>query len=226
MSKGILSTKAEKREEIRRELGPRLVSADQVTPPAGLSTGWPPLDHYLLWKGYPKSSLSLMLSDAGGATSLWMRSAARVTQAGHWAAWISGPEAHLTPWSLRRAKVDLSKLLHVAPPADIKQLLWVMQELMSLCLFEMVGCDLGPIMPRDHHLLKLKKLAMRYETAIVLCSKQARRSSAYSLVLHFKNDHVVIDRALHRHTPHTLERRDLYADTLPLLAAGRRALGS
>ena len=44
---------------------------------------------------------------------------------------------------------------------DSKQLLWAMQELMSLCLFEMIGCDLGALRLKDHQLLKLKKLAMR-----------------------------------------------------------------
>ncbi len=213
-------------DDLRRELGPKLVDAGQVAPPPGVPTGWGNLDRYLLWNGFPKSSLSLLVSEAGGATSLWMQSAAKITAQGQWVAWINEGRSTLTPWSLRHKGVDLSKLLCVGEPSDEKQLLWAMQELMSLCLFEMVGCDLGPLRLREYQILKLKKLAMRFETALVFFSQDARilKSSHYSLIMHFQRDHVRIERALHRPTPHTLERRDLYADTLPQLAAGRRAL--
>jgi len=213
-------------EDLRRELGVKLVDSGQVAPPPGVPTGWGNLDRYLLWNGLPKSSLSLLVSEAGGATSLWMQSAASVTRQGQWVAWINEERTSLTPWSLRHKGVDLAKLLSVSPPIDAKQLLWALQELMSLCLFEMIGCDLGSLMLREHQLLKIKKLAMSYQTAVVFFTQQAHvlKSSQYSLILHFERDHVRIDRALHRPTPHILERRDLYADTLPQLAAGRRAL--
>jgi hypothetical protein len=127
---------------------------------------------------------------------------------------------------LRRAQADLSKILVVAPPHDERQLLWVLQELMAQCLFEIIGCDLGEMRLRDHHILKLKRLAARYQTALVLQTRQpVRVSSFYSLILRFQKEQVVVQRALHRSTPHDFERRELYADTLPLLAAGRRALG-
>lgn len=214
------------REDLVRELGPQLVTCEQVAPPPGVPTGWAKLDHFLLWHGFPKGSLSLMISEAGGATTLWMKSAAKITEAGQKVAWINEAESVITPWSLRHRKVDLSKVLCVSPPEDDKQMLWALQELMSLCMFEMIGCDLGGIRLKEHQILKLKKLASRYQTAIVLFtrSRNVLRSSFYSLVLHFQRDQVVIDRALHRPTPHILERRDLYADTLPQLAAGRRAL--
>lgn len=212
--------------DLRRELGVKLVDSGQVAPPPGVPTGWGNLDRYLLWNGFPKSSLSLLVSEAGGATSLWMQSAASITKNKQWVAWINENGTSLTPWSLRHKGVDLSKLLCVSQPIDTKQLLWAMQELMSLCLFEMIGCDLGGVMLREHQILKLKKLAMRYQTAVVLFSSNPRvlKSSHYSLIMHFERDHVRVDRALHRPTPHILERRDLYADTLPQLAAGRRAL--
>jgi len=214
------------REELKRELGPALVTCEQVSPPPGLPTGWPKLDQFLLWNGFPKGALSLLISEAGGATSLWMQSAAAITAKGQWAAWINENDSALTPWSLRHKGVDLSKLLCVSQPLDGKQLLWALQEMMSLCLFEMIGCDLGEVVLREHQVLKLKKLALRYQTSVVLLTQNTRvqKSSFYSLILHFQRDHVRIDRALHRPTPHILERRDLYADTLPQLAAGRRAL--
>ncbi len=226
MSNEIPLSKNQARENLIRELGPKLVQSTHVQPPAGLSTGWSSLDRFLLWNGFPKGSLSLLIQGAGGATTLWERSAALITRSGQWVAWIDNPESVLTPWSLKKQGADLSKLLSVAPPGDTAQLLWALQELMSLSLFEMIGCDLGPLQLKEHQLLKLKKLALRYQTALVFttASKKVWRSSSYALVLNFQRDHVTVDRALHRPTPHNLERKELYADTLPLLASGRRAL--
>ncbi len=214
--------------ELKRELGPRLIGAEQVAPPPGLSTGWPKLDRYLLWQGFPVGEVSLMVSEAGGATTLWQRSAAKITAQQKWVAWVDGPQTQLTPWSLRHRGVDLAKLLYVSQPLDTKQTLWSLQELMSLCLFELIGCDLGNVWLNEHQVLKLRKLTMRYQTGLVLftSSPAARvlKSSFYALILQFHDKNVTIHRAQHRPTPYTLERRDLYADTLPQLAAGRRAL--
>jgi hypothetical protein len=214
---------AENLARLREDLGTQLVIPERVTPPDGLSTGWPMLDRYLLWHGFPKGALSLLISESGGATSLWQKSAAVITEKKQWVAWMNGPESDLSPWALRARGVDLSRVLCVSSPADTKQTLWALQELMSLCLFEMIGCDLGGQTLREHQVLKLKKLAMRYQTAIVLITRsmQISRSSFYSLVLHFQKKQVIVNRALHRQTPHALERRDLYADTLPQLAARR-----
>ena len=213
-------------DELKRELGPKLCSPEAVAPPPGLATGWLKLDRFLLWHGFPKGAVSLMVSEAGGATTLWVRAAAQVTAQGQWAAWINDGQSDLTPWSLRHRKVDLSKFLCVSHPADDKQILWALQELMSLCLFETIGCDLGDVRLREHQVLKLKKLAARYGCAVVLITsaKKVQLSPFYSLILQFQRHHVLVTRALHRPTPFTLERRDLYADTLPLLASGRRAL--
>ena len=217
-------------EDLKYELRAQLVSPEQTTPPPGIPTGWSELDRFLLWHGFPKGEVSLMVSEAGGATTLWERSAAKITQQGQWVAWMNGPLSQLTPWSLRRRNVDLAKLLCVSQPGkgetDVKQTLWALQELMSLCLFELIGCDLGHTWLKEHQVLKLKKLAMRYQTGLVLFTASASvlKSSFYSLVLHFQKENVIVHRALHRPTPYPLERRALYADTLPQLAAGRRAL--
>lgn len=212
--------------ELKRELGPRLVHSEQVTPPPGLPTGWANLDRSLLWHGFPKGALSLLVSEAGGATNLWIRAASSLTQKGLWAAWVNDREQQLTPWALRHRQVDLSRLLCVSHPRDEKQFLWAAQELMSLCLFELIGFDVSDLRLREHQVLKLKKLAMRYQTALVFVTRAKRPplSSFYSLILTFQRQQVTVNRALQRPTPFTLERRDLYADTLPLLAAGRRAL--
>lgn len=221
-----MSEKALNLELLKQELGSKLRQVEQIKPPPGLPTGWLQLDRYLLWHGFPKGALTLMVSDAGGATSLWIRSAARITQSKQWVAWINGAESNLTPWVLRQRQVDLSKLLCVSQPSDSKQLLWALQELMSLCLFESIGCDLGQMRLKEHQILKIKKLAMRYQTGVVFMSSAQNilQSPFYSLILHFQKEHVIVTRALQRQVPYTLERKDLYADTLPLLAAGRRAL--
>jgi hypothetical protein len=213
-------------EQLKRELGPQLVHSEQVAAKPGLTTGWPQLDQYLLWRGFPKGDVSLLISQAGGATTLWQQSAALVTKNQQWVAWIDGNNSQLTPWSLRQRAVDLSKLLRVAQPTDVAQTLWALQELMSLCLFELIGCDLGGEQLREHQVLKLKKLALRYQTALVLTShsRPTRSLAFYALVLHFQPHSVTVNRALHRPTPHTLERRVFYADTLPEFAAQRRSL--
>lgn len=213
-------------EELRRELGPRLRSAEQVAPPPGVSSGWTALDRFLLWQGFPKSAVSLLVSESGGATTLWLKSAALVTKARQWSAWVNAPDRSLTSWGLQHRSVQLDRFIYVSAPQDERQLLWMLQELMSLDLFELIGCDLGSWEFRDHQILKLKKLALRHQTALVVCRQKPPRrlSSFYSLILHFHQQQVKVVRALHRPTPHILERRDLYADTLPQLAAGRRAL--
>jgi len=213
-------------EELKRELGPKLRAPEQVAPPPGVPTGWTQLDRFLLWHGFPKSAVSLMVSECGGASTLWERAAGEITRRGQWAAWINDSATFLTPWSLRKRGVDLSKFIYVSPPADERQLLWCLQELMSLSLFELIGCDLGEWELKEHQILKLKKLALRYQTAIVFIArkKPRRLSSFYSLILQFERAQVSVTRALHRSTPHALERKDLYADTLPQLAAGFRPL--
>ncbi len=194
--------------------------------PEGVSTGWPALDRYLLWQGLPKGSLSLFIREAGGATTLWTRSASLLTQQKAYVAWINNVDSHLTPWNLRFRQVDLSRLLWISSPIDLKQTLWALQETLSLGLFQLVGCDLGHQNLAPHQILKLKRLALRYQTALVLlsCSSLVPASPFYSLILHFQKQNVQIKRALHRQTPFFLERRELYADTLPQLAAGQRAL--
>src|SRR5690606_5784503 len=162
------------------ELGPKLIAPERVTPPPGVPTGWTQLDRFLLWHGFPKAAVSLMVSECGGATTLWSRSASEVTRTGKWVAWLNDSATHRTAWSLRHRKVDLSKLLYVSPPADERQLLWCLQELMSLSLFELIGCDLGEWELKEHQILKLKKLALRYQTAIVFITRRPpRRLSSF-----------------------------------------------
>ena len=213
-------------EELKRELGSKLLHPEQIAPPPGLSTGWLGLDRFLLWHGFPKGAISLLVSEAGGATSLWVRSAAQVTRQGQWVAWVNDEHSSLTPWVLNHHHADLGRVLCVSAPRDARQVMWAIQELMALCLFEMIGCDLGVLRLSEPQLLKLKRLAARHQTALILTTRAPVKSISAScaLVMQFGPRQVRVCRALHRPTPFALERRDLYADTLPTLCAGRRAL--
>ena len=213
-------------EELRAELGSRLRTPEQIAPPPGLSTGWPGLDRFLLWHGFPRGAISLLVSEAGGATSLWAKSAASITRQGQWVAWVNDEHSALTPWVLTHHRADLGRVLCVSAPRDARQVMWAIQELLSLCLFEMIGCDLGQLKLSEPQLLKLKRLALHHQTAVVLTTRArlVSVSASCALVMQFGARRVSVSRALHRPTPFTLERRDLYADTLPTLRAGRRAL--
>jgi recombination protein RecA len=186
------------------------------------------MDRYLPWLGFPKAAVSLMIGEAGGTTALWQRALASVTQRGQRGAWVNGPTSSMNPCSLRQRGVNLGKVLTVSAPPTLKQRLWALQELMSLSLFEVVGCDFGSEAPRDSHVRHLKKIALRYQASLVLftSSQRASLSSYYSLILRFDQEHMVVHRALHRPTPYLFERRDVYADTLPQLATRRQALSS
>ena len=218
--------KTTKIQALREILGPRLVTPEQVTTPPGITTGWSALDNFVLWQGFPKGALSLLLQETSGATTLWLKSASHVTRQGQWVAWMNSSESDLTPWCLRQHNVNLQRFLTISAPRDERQLLWMLQELLSLSLVEMIGCDIGAYQLRAHHLLKLKKLATQYATALVFITPTPRPAvrSFFALDLSVHQKHITIHRALHRPTPHILERKDLYADTLSLLATGQRTL--
>lgn len=212
-------------EKLKEELLAKkaLVTPEQVASTPGCSTGWAPLDGFLIWQGFPKGALSLLTGEPGlGATRLWLQSAAKLTKEGKWVAWMNGEETQINGGGLKN--MDHSRMLWVSGAASVEQRLWALQELASLCLFDLIGCDLEKNYLRGGQLLKLKKLAMRYQVAVVLVSSKQRSHPFFSFVLEFNKNNIVVARALHRPTPHQLERRELYADTLPQLATGRAAL--
>lgn len=209
--------------ELKELLGEgAFTTPEKVLAKPGCSTGLAALDNFLLWKGFPKGALSLISGEVGlGGTHLWLQAAATLTQADKWVAWMNGAESELNGAAVRKLKLD--KLLWISSPVDVKQKLWAIQEVCSLSLFDLVGCDL-----EEHHLkagqiLKLKKIALRYQTALVLFSRTQKSHPFFSLAIEMTSKNLCVVRALHRPTPHLIERRELYADTLPQLAAGRSA---
>ncbi len=197
----------------------QFLNVDNIQPPEGLPTGFQPLDEFLLWRGLPKGALTYISGHKGlGLTSLWIQTALQITQKGKQVAWVEDTATRLNPWSLRLQGLCLNRLFWVSEPKDLKQKLWVMQELCSLDFFEMITCSLGTEFLKDHQLLKLKRLAQRHHTALVFLSPRAWSHPYLALSLSFQEENLVVLRALHRPTPYAIERRKLYAHTLPEFA--------
>lgn len=213
--------------ELRQQLGSHLVSADRVHAPTGIATGWRELDQFVIWQGLPKGALSLFQGAPGfGATTLWMQTAAQVTQAGRWCAWLSQTHSHLNPWTVQRRGVNLRQLVVVSGPKDARQRLWALQEILSLGLFDLVTCDLGTDGMSDRHLVQLRQLTARAQCAVLLLSQRPfSQLSRFALAADFSARGVNIRRALHRLTPHSLPRRDSYADLMPQLSHSRAISG-
>lgn len=205
------------KDALAAEMPNAFVDEDKVRAPQGWPTGIRQIDDYLIWNGIPKGALSLFTGKLGqGATSAWIEAAMNVISQGKWAAWVSG-EAQLFPVPLKQKNIDLTKLLVVESPQSDERVLWLLQELMSSSIFDLIGCDLGEVTLREHQLQKLKTQARALNISLVLISQNARaqkysqRSSLYSLVLNFKKSEILIERALHRPTPQSISRRLSYA---------------
>lgn len=201
------------KDALAAEMPTAFVDQDKVRAPQGWPTGISQIDDYLIWNGIPKGALSLFTGKLGqGATSAWIEAAMNVISQGKWVAWVSG-DAQLFPVPLKQKNIDLTKLLVVESPVEDEKVLWLIQELMSSSIFDLIGCDLGEVNLREHQLQKLKTQARALNTSLVIMSQnpRSRRSSLYSLVLNFKKSKILIERALHRPTPQSISRRLSYA---------------
>lgn len=224
--------------ELKELLGGHLVEAEQtqLKRPEGCPTGVGAFDRFLLWGGLPKGELTLLRGSLGsGATSLWLDTAALAIQHKRWVAWIDGG-VPLSPLSLYHKGVDLSRFVAIAEPPSEKKFLWLLQELMSSCLFEMIGCDLGKMHLREHQLRKLRKNAHLARTSLTFVAQphqqrapQGSMATVFSLIVSFHTRQLLIERALHRPTPHAFARRmmseeqpqmSLTNDSLTVLSPG------
>jgi hypothetical protein len=211
-------------EELKEKLSPQLVPLHQLKPPAGLETGVDVIDDFLLWRGFPKGDLTLLSGAPGtGATSLWLQAAAKVQAQKKWVAWINS-DWELLPSSLVHKHLNLQKLLVVRKPGDDSQLFWILQEMISSSLFEMVGCHLPEGSLKTHQLHKLKKLARTHQVALVFVSYASRTFSAglFSLIIDCQGDFYTIKRAAHRPTPFTIPGGLVHADLMSQLTADSR----
>lgn len=223
--------KQEQLQQIRQELGPQLRGAGHLRRPEGIPTGLENLDQFLFWNGIPKGALTSLTGDLGlGATSLWLGSAMHVTRQGRWVAWVA-QDAQLFPLTLWQKQLDLARLVMIEGPDSEKKLAWLLQELMMSTLFDLIGCDLGPLTLRDHQLRRLQTLARSLNTALIFftnrrpLARQTRRhksiqqpierrptQSLFALVIGFHQREIRIERALHRPTPYLIPRRITYAN--------------
>lgn len=219
--------------ELKTLFAEHLCEPDQVRSPEAVPTGFQPLDRFLLSGGFPKGALTLMKGALGsGATSLWLEAAAHTLNERRWVAWVN-QDVPLSPLPLAARGLSLERLVSIemTPPtlapdlhprsdeakkleqAYTRKLFWLMQELMSATLFELIGCDLGEMRLKEHQLRKLQAQARDCKVALVFFSRGARPfsmrespTSVFSLVLNFEKQHLVVERAQARPTPRVFAR--------------------
>lgn len=202
------------------------VSAEQLQPPPGLSTGVAVLDNYLLWRGLPQGELTLLQGQPGtGATSLWVNLVQQVHGQNKWAAWING-NSQIFPSHLSQNKINLKKLLVVKEPAESEKLFWLLQELISSSLFEVIGCHLKEMFLKNHQLQKLKKLCRLHKVALVFINQKPQKfiNPLFSLIMNFQRDFITVQRALHRPTPFNIAGSMIHANFMPQLKNSARKL--
>ncbi len=212
--------------DLKEKLGNNLIPLHQLKPPQGLKTGVDVIDDFLLWKGFPKGDLTLLCGKPGtGATSLWLQTAVQVQKEKKWVAWINS-DWELFPTAAITKNINLEKLLVVKKPEDSAQLFWILQEMMSSGLFEMIGCHLLEGHFKNHQLQKLKKLARTHNVGLVLMthSKSWVNHASFSLVIDCQGDFYTIRRASHRPTPFTIPGGLIHADLMSQLTANTRSL--
>lgn len=163
--------------ELKIQLAGQLVSTEQVTARPGLASGWPSLDQFLLWQGLPKGALSLFYGPSGlGATSLWLQCANLVTRNHRRVAWFENDKHRLCPWPLIKQGLSLKQLLVIRPRSPDSSL-WALQEALSSSLFDLIGFDVTGLSLRESQIVKLRQLAQRSSTALVLIHSPAQSRS-------------------------------------------------
>ncbi len=214
-------------DQLKKQLGSKLIAYHRASSSSGLPTGDAEFDQFLAWKGLPKTGLSYFYGDYGlGATSLGLQAASNCLTEKKWVAWLGQSALSLCPWPLVQKGIPLSQFLMVsANPDQPKQLLWIIQELLSLSLFDLILCDLGESKIKTHQLMKLNKLMRQQNCGLLFLSSKAPYSSClFSLVVQFSANFFTIERALHRPTPHILQRRSPHANLMPQFAKERKSL--
>jgi recombination protein RecA len=204
------------------------VKAENLQPPGGVPTGIAVFDDFLLWKGIPKGDLTLLQGMPGtGATSLFVQLMKQAHQKNLWAAWVNS-SAQLLPAHLSSHSINLKKLLVVRKPQEKEQLFWILQEMITSSLFEVIGCELGEMFFKNHQLQKLKKLCRFHKVALVFVSHKISKfvNPLFSLSILFQRDFITVQRALHRPTPFNIAGSMIHANFMPQLKnAARKLLG-
>lgn len=211
---------------LKEQLSPHLLSLQQLKTPPGLATGIDVIDDFLLWKGLPQGDLTLLCGKPGtGATTLWLQTAVQVQKQKKWVAWINS-DWELFPTAAMSQNIQLDKMLVVKKPEDSSQLFWILQEMITSSLFEMIGCHLLESSLKIHQLQKLKKLARTHQVCLVLMSHAQSwlSHSVFSLVIECQGDFYTIRRAAHRPTPFTISGGLVHADLMSELTKNARSI--
>lgn len=223
---GAFMSAAELRHELSEKFSVQFLSENEVSPPEGLPTGIDSIDSYLLWGGLPKGDLSLIHGKPGtGATSVALSAIREVQKKGKWAAWINS-DWELVPSHLMKKKIDLRKLLVVKKPEQDEQLFWILQELITSSLFDLVSFHLREGILKWHQLQKLKKLARAHHVALVVISHADRLviQPLFSFILDCQKEFMTIRRASHRPVPFTFLGGKIHANFVLELTSNTRAL--
>lgn len=142
-----------------------------------------------------------------------MRIVEQVHAQNKWAAWINA-DAQLFPTYLANHGLNLKKLLVVKEPKEHEQLFWILQELITSSLFEVIGCNLKEFFLKNHQLQKLKRLCRVHKVALVFINQKPQRfiNPLFSLIVLFQRDFITIQRALHRPTPFNIAGSMIHAN--------------
>lgn len=206
--------------------GINFIKAENLQPKMGLPTGLTHVDSFLLWQGLPLGELSLFQGPPGsGSTTLWTHCISKLHEKGKWAAWINH-DCDLYPPFLKHLNVNLEKLLVVKTPSSDTQLFWILQELISSELFETIGCPLSSFTLKRHQLHKLKRLCKTYQVALVFINSKPLHhiDPLFALCIDFNKSGLIIQRALHRPTPHSIKGNLVHASLMPQLKDPSRTL--
>lgn len=210
--------------ELKAKLQNHLVTQDDMRPPEGLPTGVSSFDDSVLWRGLPKGEITLISSEPGlGGSTLWLQAAEKLHKNGQWAAWVNS-DWQLYPSADLRSRLRLDRLLVVKNPKDAAKLFWILQEMISSTLFDLIGCHLPRFAFKTHQLMKLKNLARLHKVALVFVTVgRPRLHTLFALVLECGERGLLVLRALHRPTPFRLEGVS-HANSLPAISGTTRHL--
>lgn len=207
---------------LKLALADHLLAEGQVQAPLGCATGIGAFDEALLWKGFPRGEVTLAMNPLGpgvGLTSLWLSALRGVHGRDRWGAWVNSSwRLYPSPPFVNGLRWD--RLVVLDRPARPDLFFWILQEVITSELFELVGCHLPDFFLRPHQVVKLKSLARSMKVALVLITERRVPSvePLCALVIEARERDVILHRALHRATPRLLSEVLSHACSLPALS--------
>lgn len=140
--------------------------AGEISPGAGLRTGFDALDILLPGGGWPRTGLTEILSAATGigALRLLLPALARLSREGGWLIWICPPHVPYSP-ALRDYGVDLARMLIVELPdatgSARAQALWACEQALRF-----TDCAAALLWLEDATHLQLRRLQLAAEAGM------------------------------------------------------------